>query len=271
MIENICADIAGLKLHFLTEKPKIAAVLLRDLKPFLVQGTSKSQSFEKITISLLQNEFRGFKNPDLKTSQVLRIKRNDFISSTKGNSTALSIVPNKYSVNSWLRIFLTQRALRNNSFFVHSSALHENNSAYIFAGVSGSGKSTIARKMGLKDILSDELACVYKQHNCFYAASTPFWGELKRCSNNIFKSQVRSIFFIKHGSKISKKRLLPAKSLSKLMKCILFFSKDTASMKKLFAIACGFCETVPAYELSFALSSTKKELLTAIEGGGSLL
>ncbi|MFH1369179.1 MAG: hypothetical protein ABII64_08645 [Elusimicrobiota bacterium] len=190
------------------------------------------------------------------------ISRSDFdlISNDGLTRAVLRCAKNKYSFDSWLRVFLTLLGLKKSSVLVHASGLHVNKSVFLFPGVSGSGKSSITRIFGRRNALSDEIVMLQAGKNV-NAASTPFWGELKKGTGHIFNSGLRGVFFIKHGKKLSAARLTPGQALKKLLSTVLFFSKESAHVKKLLALAARISGAVPAYDLSFSLNVKRNELI----------
>ncbi len=197
-----------------------------------------------------------------------RMARYDFFSSSTKDfrATTLFIDCNKYSLNSWLRIFLTQCGLRYGALLVHSAGISCPEGIYLFAGVSGSGKSTITRIFGKRYALSDELVLLYEQRGTFMAASTPFWGELKKGTGTLFCGRAEGICFLSHG-RIVRRSPAPAScasALAQLLKTVLFFSDDSSSMRTLLGLAARAVKNVPVSRLGFAKTSTRKELLAAL-------
>jgi hypothetical protein len=219
---------------------------------------------------IIQNNFKPSKKPlephIINIEKEIEILRSDFhsVSSKNLNYTFLAVEPNKYSFDSWLRIFFSMLALKNNGVLMHASSVNINNSGYIFAGISGSGKSTIIRKFGKQRALSDEISYIFYHMNKLYCASTPFWGELKRPAmqkTEILK--VKSLFFLKHSDKLSRVKLNKATAFKEAMKTVLFFSADTKDNSKLMKLAESISETL-VFHLEFRLTDNKNKILEAI-------
>lgn len=198
----------------------------------------------------------------------LSISRIDFssVSSPRLDFTDLIIRRNRYSFDSWLRIFMTVQGLSRGALLVHSSGIRYEGKASVFPGRSGSGKSTMIRKLGKDAALSDELVLLRRSGKRVTASSTPFWGELKTGNGGNFTSLVRGFYYIKHGKKLLKTRLAKGESLRRFLACVLFFSKTPDDVGKMLALASSVSRGAPAYELSFALDTPKAELIKSLKG-----
>ena len=84
-----------------------------------------------------------------------------------------------YSVDTVLRIVHTLLLAKQNGFLLHAASAIRNGKAFLFAGVSGAGKTTISR-LAPSDatLLTDEISYVRKLDGGHVAFGTPFTGEL---------------------------------------------------------------------------------------------
>lgn len=80
-----------------------------------------------------------------------------------------------------LTAIIYKALLDSNGLVIHSSSIANNNSAYIFFGLSGSGKSTIA-DLSLKThtVLSDDISTVQIKDGQTYVYANPLWGSFFR-------------------------------------------------------------------------------------------
>ena len=93
---------------------------------------------------------------------------------------------NPYSLDTVLRIVHTLVLAREGGFVVHASSAVRNGEAFLFAGVSGAGKTTISR-LAPPDahVLTDEISYVRKEADGYFAYGTPFAGDLARPGENL--------------------------------------------------------------------------------------
>jgi len=199
------------------------------------------------------------------------IRRNDFYSFSESNfkNTFLNTQKNKYSFDSWLRIFFTLLAVENKGFLLHSSGVNLNpgrhgGGSYIFPGISGKGKSTLIKILGKETALSDELVYLFKRSGQFQAASTPFWGELKKGPISIYCARAKGLYFINHGPKAALNKLTTGEGVKKLLKTVMFFSKNPSAIQKLLILLEESAKEIPMFNLYFSLKSTKYELINKI-------
>ena len=94
---------------------------------------------------------------------------------------------------------------------LHSACISWKGKGYLFAGVSGSGKSTMSElwgKEGGEEVLSDERVIIREHNGDLWAFGTPWHGtsELHRNTG----ARIEKIFFIGHGKKNK------AKTISKM-------------------------------------------------------
>lgn len=134
----------------------------------------------------------------------------------------------------------------------HAAGVNLNGKGYIFPGRSGAGKSTLSRQFsGAKNsvILSDDRVIVRKSKDSFRVFGTPWHGEEKIAENK--SAQLKSIFFISHGTENIAKDLKPVEALKRLMPVtsIPWFDKDV--MPKILNFCEDLVSNVPSYELYF--------------------
>ncbi|MCB4790942.1 MAG: hypothetical protein LHV68_03550 [Elusimicrobia bacterium] len=223
---------------------------------------------------LLKNDRVGINIKGLEVTErnkSYEIRRNDFYSFSEPGfkRTFLNAQRNKYSFDSWLRIFITLLAIENKGFLLHSSGVYLNSTGsfaatYLFPGVSGKGKSSLINILGKKIALSDELVYLFKRSGYFQAASTPFWGELEKGPGNIYSARLKGLYFINHGPDTALNKLTLGKGIKKLLKTVMFFSKKPSHIKKLLLLLEGTAREIPMFNLYFSLKSTKKDIINKI-------
>ena len=92
---------------------------------------------------------------------------------------------NPYSIDTVLRILHGLLLVRHGGFLLHAASAIRNGKAFLFSGLSGAGKTTIA---GLSPpdatLLTDEISYVRRESGRYIACGTPFAGELARLGAN---------------------------------------------------------------------------------------
>jgi len=158
---------------------------------------------------------------------------------------------NPYSLDSVLRIVHSLILAERGGFLLHSASAICDGRAYLFSGVSGAGKTTMAR-LAPADItlLTDEISYLRPSAGGYAAFGTPFAGELARAGENC-TAPVSALFFLEKGTENRVDELTSAEAVRRLMRNILFFAEDRGLVEKLLATACDFVARVPIRRLTF--------------------
>jgi hypothetical protein len=136
-------------------------------------------------------------------------------------------------------------------FLVHSASAVRGGRAFLFAGVSGAGKTTISR-LAPPDVtlLTDEISYVRRVGERYEACGTPFAGDLGKAGENI-SAPLAGLYLLVQGEHNRASRIGGADAARRLLRNILFFADDASRVERLFRSACDFVARVPVYELTF--------------------
>jgi len=170
--------------------------------------------------------------------------------------------PNPYSIDAVLRIVHTLVLARQGGFLLHSASALRNGRAFLFAGVSGAGKTTISR-LAPPDVtlLTDEISYVRKQKNGSYVAfGTPFTGELAKLGENV-SAPVAALYLLAQGPENRIDPVEPADAARSLLANVLFFAEDEALVQATFHSAFDFVSRVPVARLTFLPDARVWELI----------
>jgi len=162
-----------------------------------------------------------------------------------------------------LRFLSAMHLIRNNGFLLHASSLVTVSGAYVFSGVSESGKTTIAR-MAEENmrVLTDETTAIFKNQSVYEAYATPFAGELGNLGVNS-GSKLRALFFIKKDNYFWHRRLGKQEAVAELFRNTIFTALDQKITETVFNTFLSFSNEVSCYELGFSRS---KDLWRYIDG-----
>jgi len=144
-------------------------------------------------------------------------------------------------------IFASYIHAKNNACIIHGAGITKNQCGFVFAGRSGTGKTTIANKINKKNILNDEAVAVKEIKSKFFILSTPF-GTIYNAKTKPIP--LKAIFLIKKHYKVSITDMKYPRSIPKIYEQIQFlhhFSKDLR--KRAFVTSTRLCGRVPIYEL----------------------
>ena len=168
---------------------------------------------------------------------------------------------NPYSLDSVLRIVHSLLLAKRGGFLMHASSAIRNGRAFLFAGVSGAGKTTIA-KLAPPDaaLLTDEISYVVPQEGTYSAVGTPFFGELARVGKNL-RAPVECVYVLAKGPGNKIEPVRGAEAVRALLGNILFFARDPEFVKLVFDAAFDFAGRVPIRRLTFAPDERVWELI----------
>jgi len=168
---------------------------------------------------------------------------------------------NPYSIDAVLRIVHTLVLARQGGFLLHSASAIRNGKAFLFAGVSGAGKTTISRLAPPNaTLLTDEISYVRKQDSGYIAYGTPFTGELAKIGENV-SAPVAALYLLKHGAENRIEPVPPAEAARCFLANVLFFAEDEELVQAQFHSAFEFVNRVPVSRLTFVPDSRVWELI----------
>jgi hypothetical protein len=185
---------------------------------------------------------------------------------------------NPYSIDAVLRIVHTLVLARQGGFLLHSASAIRNGKAFLFAGVSGAGKTTISRLAPADaTLLTDEISYVRKdvrkyvrKHarklddsttgEGYVAFGTPFTGELAKLGENT-SAPVAALYLLAQGPENRIDPVAAADAGRELLANMLFFAEDQEMVHWAFQAACDFVHRVPVYRLTFVPDARVWEMI----------
>jgi hypothetical protein len=253
MSEAVVIEIGGMAIALHTEDPSFRQLLENRYAGFTERSSAPQYEFD---IDLFEPAESSHTDEDVKvTLQGSRwlLQRGDFRaewSSTAGRGH-IRQSRNPYAIDSVLRIVHTLILAKQGGFLVHAASAIRGGRAFLFAGVSGAGKTTISR-LAPSDatLLTDEISYVRRDGNAYRACGTPFAGELARVGENQ-SAPLSALFLLEKGPENGIEPVAPPEAVRMLMRNILFFAEDAALVNLVFRSACEFVERVPVRRLIF--------------------
>ena len=211
------------------------------------------------------DEFRIYLNPPptkipdedahvFRHDSIWRIQRGDFRAEWDAEARRGFVrqSANPYAIDTVLRITHSLVLAGQRGFLLHAASAVRDGRAFLFAGASGAGKTTIAR-LAPEDakVLTDEVSYVRKQEGSYSAFGTPFAGELSKVGENM-RAPISALYLLAKGSRNRIEPVARAEAGRALLANILFFAEDAEFVRLVFESACDFVSQVPVYRLTFA-------------------
>lgn len=169
---------------------------------------------------------------------------------------------NPYSIDAVLRIVHTLvLAQERAGFLLHAASAIRNGKAFLFAGVSGAGKTTISR-LAPPDatLLTDEISYVRRQDSGYVAFGTPFTGELAKLGENV-SAPIARLYLLAKGPENRIDAVASGEAARELLANVLFFAEDQELVQQAFHSACEFVSRVPVSRLTFVPDARVWEMI----------
>ncbi|MFI5094397.1 MAG: hypothetical protein WB543_00575 [Candidatus Acidiferrum sp.] len=260
---GVVIDIGGLPIRLSTDDPSFIEMLRERYVGFVTSGTHAQIEFDVVLAPADAMLGHGEVLVE-QHSGTWSMGRGDF-QADWNPSAAKGIIrqsANPYSLNSVLRIVHTLLLAEQGGFLVHSASAVRNGRAFLFAGVSGAGKTTIA---GLAPpdvtLLTDEISYVSRQEHGYYAYGTPFAGDIGRLGENM-RAPLAVLYLLSKGTENKIEEVSPAEAGRALLENVLFFAQDSEMVRSVFEAVCDFVCRVPVRRLTFVPHARVWEMIS---------
>lgn len=191
------------------------------------------------------------------------LRRGDFLAEWEPASRGgwIRQTANPYSIDAVLRIVHTLVLAQEGGFLLHSASAIRNGKAFLFAGVSEAGKTTISR-LAPSDatLLTDEISYVRRRGNGYLAFGTPFTGELAKLGENV-SAPISTLYLLAKGNENRIDSITPGEATRSLLSNLLFFANDEELVQAIFHSAFEFVSRVPVMRLTFVPDARVWELI----------
>jgi len=253
---EIAIEIGGMPILIRTASAEFARLLARRYGGFA--APSGRQPLFELDVQLIESAL-GDPDEDVSVTcenGVWLMRRGDFRAEWNP-STRRGLVRqtlNPYSIDAVLRILHSLLLARQGGLLIHAASAIRNGRAFLFAGVSGAGKTTISR-LAPPDatLLTDEISYVRPAPagaSGYFAHGTPFAGELAQPGENA-SAPIGALYFLAQGSENRIHPLEQPDALRELLASVLFFAHEPELANLVFASACELVRQLPVYRLTF--------------------
>ncbi len=153
--------------------------------------------------------------------------------------------PIEYPLDGLILYYLT---VINNDIMIHASGVNYNGKGYLFSGVSGKGKSTMARLWADHQaiVIHDDRLIIRKSGYGYIMYNTPIYN-----TDQPLNSELSRIFIIEHGNENRLIRLKGASAVSHVMANCIQHTWGPAIVSVLLESVSEMCNLIPVYRLLF--------------------
>ena len=251
--DAVAIEIGGMAIALHTQDPAFRELLMNRYAGFTKASSSPQFEFD---IDLFEAVETAHADEDVQVriqgGQWL-LQRGDFHAQwdSKAGRGRIRQSSNPHAIDSVLRIVHTLILAKQGGFLVHAASAIRGGRAFLFAGVSGAGKTTISR-LAPRDatLLTDEISYVRREEDAYRACGTPFAGELAKVGENL-SAPLKVLFLLEQGPENRIEPVAKSDAIRLLLRNILFFAEDPELVSRVFQSACEFVERVPVRRLIF--------------------
>ncbi|HUC29305.1 MAG TPA: hypothetical protein VMR80_06965 [Candidatus Acidoferrum sp.] len=259
---SLVIEVGGMPVKVNTSDPQFSDMLVNRYEGFLTESPNSEIEFD---VDLVEG---GFSDPDadVHVSQnrgQWSLERGDFCAEWNPASRRgwIRQSANPYSIDAVLRIVHTLVLARQGGFLLHSASAIRNGKAFLFAGVSGAGKTTISRLAPADaTLLTDEISYVRKTAKGYVGFGTPFTGELAKLGENV-SAPIAALYLLAKGPENRIEPIPQGEAARALLANVLFFAEDQDLVQSTFHSAFEFVSRVPVSRLTFVPDNDVWELI----------
>jgi hypothetical protein len=195
-----------------------------------------------ITTSFTENNSAG--------SAVLQFSLSEKIWDLWIETTGKETDPFSYPLDGLILYYLT---VLNRDIMIHASGVNTMGKGFIFTGISGKGKSTMAGlwKMAGAEIIHDDRLIIKKKGDSVRMYNTPVYHEERHC-----ESEVDGIFIIEHGNSNKIIPVTGASAISLILANCIQHNWDHNIINTLMCSVSAVAESVPVARLFFRPDSS---------------
>jgi hypothetical protein len=175
---------------------------------------------------------------------------------------------NPFSLDCVLRVLWSVLLPREDALLVHSCGLRHAEIGVVFPGVSGQGKTTLARKApDADDVLSDELIVIRRtpSDGGWRVHGTPFWGDFARGGISMRSWPLRALAFLAQRDRVVMSPVTSAEASLRLLECMLCFQTDRATVARNVALVARLCAEVRSVEAQLTREASTAEIFGKLE------
>jgi len=258
---EITVEIGGIPIQLHTSDPDFRRVIEERYAGFLNPSPAPACRFE---IQLAPNQVPADDDVSVfKRGSTWCLQRGDFRAEWDLHRREgwIRQCANPYSIDSVLRITHSLLLAMEGGFQLHASSAIRNGRAFLFAGISGAGKTTTV-KLAPPDavVLTDEISYVRRIEDGYRAYGTPFAGELARPGVNT-SAPVRQVCLLKQSRQNRLQPVSRPKAIRALMRHVLFFAQDKELVARVLDSVVRFVSSVEVMEMEFTPDGRAWELI----------
>ena len=175
-------------------------------------------------------------------------------------------------IENFLRVFAAYQALSARGIVLHSAGLVIDDRAYLFAGRSGAGKTTLTRKghQAGAGVLSDDVNLVLPGAGGYEAHAVPFTGEFGRTLaqvGGLAAYPVAGLVLLERGERLDVEPIRPSAAVARLLVASPFVNTESAVAESLLEVLSTLVARLPVIALRCRREDGFDEIMAAVNAG----
>lgn len=269
---SVIVEIGGMPIVLQPSDPKFCDVLESRYEAFATRNVAVDTTSNSVCNFEIHLDPRGRASDEdarvTRDGSLWNFRRGDFDATwnPRTGHGRITQCPNPYSIDTVLRITHSLVLAEQGGFLLHAASAIRNNRAFLFAGVSGAGKTTMSR-LAPSDatVLTDEIS--YVRRGCdkngdknYVAYGTPFAGELARVGANT-SAPLEALYLLVQGPENRIEPISKTDAARAIMRHVLFFAEEKELVAKVFDSVLEFVSRVHVAQLIFTPNVRAWELI----------
>ena len=266
MVHDVVVEIGAMPVLVRTSSPEFLEVLGKRYGGFINPDAEPSFEFEVDVVP--PSRLPGADDADVDLSVLFEdnrwiLERGDFHAELdpelRRGHIRLAATP--YAIDAAFRVVHSLLLAKQGGLLIHAASAVRNGRAFLFAGVSGAGKTTISR-LAPPDatLLTDEISYIRREGDGYVAYGTPFAGELAKPGENV-RAPLAALYLLAQGPENRIEPVAAADAARAVLESVLFFAHDPRLVGKVFNSVCELVQRVPVKRLTFVPDSRVWELI----------
>ena len=161
----------------------------------------------------------------------------------------------------FLRMVYSLLIFERGGMLFHSAAIVRENHAYLFFGLSGSGKTTAARLSGDYLVLNDDLVALIDCDTHWQVFGTPFWNP-SQAKPSASSAPLHMLLRLVQDQQVYVEPLTPAQGMAEMITSVPLINANPSRTPELVSRCQKLMESVPVYRLHFRKDNTFWKVIT---------
>lgn len=243
-----------------------SSLLWKYIEPNFIASPTTAPTQVDIELDILGNygnPFTGFNVRVANLDHAVLFKRDDYlITATPDFRKAVIKAHDQMALkHALLNVYSSYLIQHQSGLLIHSSCVIDHGAAHMFAGVSGVGKSTVARLSYPRPLLSDEATLIKISPGAINVYNSPFRSDIHATGGGK-PSPLKSIQLLHQDSQDQRTRTTQEKGLKQLLERTFYWPHTDKDLQTIHELLKRIVEQVPVYDLSFRKSNAFWKLIS---------